>query len=171
VTFEGIALANDDKLKHIGHSTLEIGNPPCILHQRTPKRSDIPMSQPAQDRLEIEQHLRQLNDEWVKALVRGDVETLDRVMADDFFFAYPMEGDDKSQFIDDVGSGEIRVEYLNRENVSVRIWGNTAVLSAHDSAKWFYGGRDFSGHYKVVAVYAQREGKWELVAVQACPII
>ena len=131
------------------------------------------MSQPAPDphRIEIEQHLRQLNDEWVKALVRGDVEKLDSVMADDFFFAYPMEGDDKSQFIGDVASGTIRVKSLNRENVTVHIWGSTAVLSAHDSANWFYQGRDFSGHYKVVAVYAERGGKWELVSVQACPIV
>src|SRR5436190_23181982 len=105
----------NDKLKHIGHSTLEIGDPPCILHQRSPKGATSPMSQPAHERIEIEQHLRQMNDEWVKALVRGDVETLDRVMADDFFFAYPMEGDDKSQCISDVASGEMRVEYLNRE--------------------------------------------------------
>ncbi len=131
------------------------------------------MSQPAQDakKVEIEQLLRQMNDEWVKALVRGDVATLDSVMADDFFFAYPMEGDDKAQFIGDVASGEIRVEFLNREKITVHIWGSTAVLSAHDSAKWFYQGRDFSGHYKVVGVYAEREGKWELVSLQACPII
>src|SRR2546428_9641244 len=94
---------------------------------------------------EVEQLLRQLNDEWVKALVRGDGETLERIMADDFFFAYPMEGDDKSQFIGDVVSGDIKVEYLNRENVSVCIWGNTAVLTGKDSAKWYYKGRDFSG--------------------------
>jgi len=128
-------------------------------------------SVPDRHRIEIEQQLRQMNDEWVKALVRGDGETLDRIMADDFFFAYPMEGDDKAQFISDVTSGAIRVEYLNRENVTVRIWGSTAVLSARDSAKWFYQGRDFSGHYKIAHIYSQRNGKWELVSVQACPII
>jgi len=130
------------------------------------------MSQPVPEahRFETEQQLRQMNDEWVKALVRSDGETLDRIMADDFYFAYPMEGDDKEQFIDDVTSGRIRVEYINRDKVSVRIWGNTAVLSAHDSSKWFYQGRDFSGHYKVVQVYAQRENQWQLVAVQAVPI-
>ena len=121
-------------------------------------------------KLEVEQELRQMNHDWVKALVRGDAETLNRIMADDFFFAYPMEGDDKAQFIGDVTSGDIRVEYLNRENVSVRIWGNTAVLTARDSAKWFYQGRDFSGHYKIVHVYSQSDGRWQLVSVQACPI-
>jgi len=124
----------------------------------------------ATSKIQIEQELRQLNDEWVKALVRGDGETLERIMADDFFFAYPMEGDDKSQFIGDVVSGDIKVEYLNRENVSVRIWGNTAVLTGKDSAKWYYKGRDFSGHYKIVHIYSQRDDRWELVSVQACPI-
>ena len=130
------------------------------------------MSQPApSNRIETEQYLRQTNDEWVKALVRGDGETLNRIMADDFFFAYPMEGDDKWQFIKDVTSGEIKVEYLNRENVAVRIFGSTAVLSAHDSAKWFYQGRDFSGHYKIVHIYSKRDEQWQLVAVQACPLL
>ena len=121
-------------------------------------------------KLKIEQELRQMNDEWVKALVRGDAETLNRIMAEDFFFAYQMEGDDKAQFVGDITSGDIRVEYLNRENVTVRIWGNTAILTAKDSAKWFYQGRDFSGHYKIVHVYSQRDGRWQLVSVQACPI-
>ena len=121
--------------------------------------------------IETEQLLRQMNDEWVKALVRGDGETLDRIMADDFFFAYPMEGDDKNTFIGDVVSGTIRVEQLTRENVGVRIWEHTAVLTAKDAARWFYQGRDFSGQYKVIHVYAKRAEKWQLVAVQACPIV
>jgi hypothetical protein len=121
-------------------------------------------------KIEIEQQLRQMNDEWVKALVRQDGEALNLIMADDFFFAYPFEGDGKEQFIDDVVSGDVKVEYLSRENVSVRIWGNTAVLTAKDSAKWFYQGHDYSGHYKVIQVYSYRNDQWRLVSVQACPI-
>jgi ketosteroid isomerase-like protein len=131
------------------------------------------MSQPSHSdshRVQTEQQLRQMNDEWVKALVRGDEQTLTRIMAEDFFFAYPMEGDDRSAFINDVVSGAIKVEHLNRENVGVRIWGNTAVLTAKDSARWFYNGRDFSGNYKIMHVYSQRDGEWRLVSVQACPI-
>jgi ketosteroid isomerase-like protein len=120
--------------------------------------------------IEVEQLLRQMNDEWVRALVGRDGETLDRIMAEDFFFAYPMEGDDKAQFIGDVIAGSIRVELLNRENVSVRVWGDTAVLTAKDSARWYYQGRDFSGHYKIIHIYSRRDARWELVSVQACPI-
>ena len=60
--------------------------------------------------IEIEQHVRQLNDEWVKAMVRADAATLERIMADDFYFTYPLEGDDKAQFIADVTSGDLKIE-------------------------------------------------------------
>jgi ketosteroid isomerase-like protein len=132
----------------------------------------MPGDQPAHEssRIETEQALRQMSADWAKALVRADGATLDRIMADDFFFAYPMEGDDKEQFIGDVISGDVKVEFLAQENVGVRIWGNTAVLTGRDSAKWYYKGRDFSGHYKIIHVYSLRDERWQLVSVQACPM-
>jgi hypothetical protein len=125
---------------------------------------------PATSKIQVEQELRQMNDDWVKALVRADGATLERIMADDFFFAYPMEGDDKAQFIGDVVSGDVKVELIKRENVTVRIWGSTAVIAGTDSATWSYKGRDFSGHYKIIHIYSFRDDHWQLVSIQACPI-
>ena len=127
-------------------------------------------TQPRHSTIEIEQHLRQLNDEWVKAVVRGDSEALNRIMADDFVFTYPLEGDDKAQFIADVTAGDLRVEHISREQLSVRVFGSTAVLSARDSATWLYHGRELSGQYRVLLVYTKREDRWQLCAVQACPM-
>src|SRR5215510_14024555 len=104
--------------------------------------------------IEVEQHLRQLNDEWVKAIVRGDAKALNRIMADDFFFTYPLEGDDKAQFIADVTSGDLKVEHISREQTSVRVFGSTAVLTARDSATWLYHGREIADQYKVIMVFA-----------------
>lgn len=120
--------------------------------------------------IEVEQHIRQLNDEWVKAMARSDGPTLDRIMADDFIFTYPLEGDDKAQFIADVTSGDLKIENISREHVSVRVFGNTAVLTARDSATWLYMGREITGQYKIISIYSQRAGNWELCAIQACPI-
>lgn len=124
----------------------------------------------SRSRVETEQLLRQMNDEWVKALVRSDVETLDGIMADDFFFAYPFEGDDKTQFISDITSGDVRVEFISRDNTTVRIWGDTAIVMGKDTVKWFYQGRDFSGHYKVLHIYAHRNERWQVVSLQAFPM-
>jgi ketosteroid isomerase-like protein len=112
--------------------------------------------------------IERLNDEWVEALVARDAATLGRIMADDFSFTHPLEGDDKQQFISDVLSGNLSVESMGRENVTVRVYGDAAVLSCRDSAKWTYQGRDFSGVYKTLHVYSRRGGRWQLVAVQSC---
>jgi hypothetical protein len=130
--------------------------------------SDEPTSQPS--KIENERLLRQLTDDWAKALVRGDGEALGLIMADDFYFAYPFEGDGKEQFIDDVTSADIKVEHLLRENVDVRIWGSTAIATCKDSTRWFYQGHDYSGHFKVMHVYSLRNASWQLVSVQAFPI-
>ena len=124
----------------------------------------------AQLTIEVKQHVCQLNDEWVKAVMRADGGTLDRIMADDFFFAYPLEGDDKAQFISDVTSGDLKIEHIAREQLSVRVFGNTAVLTARDSATWLYHGRELSGQYKIMMIYTERNGRWQLCAIQACPM-
>src|SRR5882672_4391632 len=111
--------------------------------------------------IDVAQQVRQLNDDWVKAMMRGDGATLDRIMADDFFFTYPLEGDDKAQFIADVTSGDLKIEHISREQVNVRIFGSSAVLTARDSATWLYHGREFSGQYKVISVFTDRAGRWQ----------
>jgi ketosteroid isomerase-like protein len=118
---------------------------------------------------QVAQLVRRLNDQWVKAFIEGDAEMLNRIMAEDFAFTYPLEGDDKSQFISDLVSGAMKAEYLNRDHVNVCVYGSTAVLTCRDNAKWNYQGREFAGYYKTLHVYAERDGRWQLVAVQSCP--
>ncbi len=131
---------------------------------------DTSPTTPPRTTIEIEQLVRQLNDEWVKAMVRRDAESLNRIMADDFFFTYPLEGDDKAQFISDVTSGDLKIEHISREQLNVRVFGRTAVLTARDSATWLYHGRELTGQYKILSVFAERNGQWQLCAVQACPM-
>ena len=120
--------------------------------------------------LEDEQELRRLNDAWVEALVGRDTGMLDRVMASDFVFIYPLDGDGKDRFIADVQSGDLIVESLVRDNVDIRIFENTAVISSIDNAKWRYKGHNILGYYRMINVYANRRGQWQLVTIQACPI-
>jgi ketosteroid isomerase-like protein len=120
--------------------------------------------------IEVEQELRQKNEDWVRALLERDGATLHRIMADDCIFTHPLEGDDTAQFISDVVTGELIVERMIRDRVDVRVHGQTAVISCRDDARWLYGGREISGIYRTLHVYARREGRWQLVAVQSCPV-
>ena len=118
----------------------------------------------------IEHELRRMNSEWVTALLQRDTAMLARIMAPDCTFTYPLEGDGTEQFIADVASGDLAVESMTRDNVEVRIFGQTAVLTSVDTTKWLYKGHAISGYYRTINVYAAREGRWQLVAIQACPI-
>jgi ketosteroid isomerase-like protein len=120
--------------------------------------------------IQIEQALRQMNAEWVTALHQRDAATLRRIMAQDCTFTYPLEGDGTDQFTADIESGDLTVESLTRDNVEVRIFGQTAILTGVDTAKWIYRGHAISGYYRSIHVYAERDGQWQLVAIQACPI-
>jgi ketosteroid isomerase-like protein len=113
--------------------------------------------------------VRQMNDEWVRAVVERDASVLERIMAEDFNFSFMLDGDDRAQFISDVVSGDLAVESFERDQVQVRVYGATAVLTCHDDAQWQYKGRDISGTYKTIHVYAERDGRWQLVAAQVCP--
>jgi len=120
--------------------------------------------------IEVEQELRRLNDAWVEAFLQRDTDTLDRIMAADFVFIYPLDGDGKDRFIEDVQSGDLIVQSLVRDNVDIRIYENTAVISGIDNAKWRYKGHEILGYYRIINVYARRGEEWQLVTIQACPI-
>lgn len=119
---------------------------------------------------QIERELRRMSSGWITALVQGDTAELRRIMAPDCTFTYPLEGDGTEQFIADVGSGDLNVESMTRDNVEVRIFGQTAVVTSLDTAKWLYKGHLIAGYYRTVNVYAERDGRWQMVTIQACPI-
>ncbi|HEX8179775.1 MAG TPA: nuclear transport factor 2 family protein [Pyrinomonadaceae bacterium] len=123
-----------------------------------------------QAEFQIAQTVRRLNDEWVTAFVQRDTATLRRIMADDCVFTYPLEGDDQAQFIADIESGDLTAEQMTRDHVGVRVYGQTAVLTCRDTARWRYHGRIIEGQYSTIHVYAERGGRWQVVTIQACPI-
>jgi hypothetical protein len=41
---------------------------------------------------------------------------------------------------------------------------------AHDEADWNYKGSHIQAHYRSIHVYAERNGRWQIVAIQVSPI-
>ena len=120
--------------------------------------------------LQAEPQLRQMNQDWVAALIRKDIATLSRLMHDRCIFTDALTGDDKAQFLADIEAGNLQVDVLDRDNIEVRIYGATGIMTCLDSADWRYNDRHLKGTYRTIHVYTKCAEGWQIVAIQSSHI-
>jgi len=119
-----------------------------------------------------EEFVRFMEDAWVNAIVHKDINVLNHVIADDFGglspngFAYT-----KQEAISDVQSGSYVVDSMVLENVKVRVYGDTALVTFYQNEKSKFGDEDRSGRYAFTDVWVKRDGVWQAVASQGTPVI
>ncbi|HKP71434.1 MAG TPA: nuclear transport factor 2 family protein, partial [Pyrinomonadaceae bacterium] len=105
---------------------------------------------------------------WGDAYVRRDLDALGRIMADDYTFTDPLGGvTNKAQNLAYIDTGEFVVEDTHSRDVRVRIYGETAVVTALSNFKARYRGVAVNGNYQYTDVLVRRGGRWYAVASQA----
>jgi len=122
---------------------------------------------PAQLRAE----LLRLEAERQQAFVRGDREVLERQLAPDFTDTnFHGEVMDRAQEIAFASPGTLSIGATHVEDVKVRRYGNTAILTAkviwehasyHETPAYT---ADLSGSYRVTRVYVRDRTGWRLAA-------
>jgi len=98
-------------------------------------------SGPASDN--VDQTITRLEHDWVTAIVNKDTVTLDRLIADDFSGTTNDQVYSKGDAIEDVKTGTH--ESLDLDNIRVRLFGDTAVVTMGQTEKSRHGDSDFSG--------------------------
>lgn len=126
---------------------------------------------PAKSDRAVEQTLIQMEQEWNRALMAKDIKTVDRIMADDWtgidFRGVTMT---KAESIEELKSGESGNESVELGDMTVKVFGNTAVVVGSDTEKSTYHGQDSSGRYAWMDVFVKRAGRWQAVASQSTKI-
>ncbi len=64
-------------------------------------------------------------------------------------------------------SGQLRYDSINVTDMVVRLYGDTAVVTARADVKGHQLGEDFSGPYRYTRVWVRRNGRWQAVSYQA----
>jgi ketosteroid isomerase-like protein len=119
-------------------------------------------------RAELIEEVREFECAWGFAYIRRDTAALDEILADDYTFTDPLGGvTDKRQNLDYIRTGLFRIEDTHSRDVCVRIYGETAVVTALSIFKASYKGVKVQGRYQYTDVLVRRQGRWYAVASQA----
>lgn len=120
------------------------------------------------ERTILEEAIRGVMERRARALVTRDVAELGVLLADEFSYVNS-QGTlwGKAEYVTAVVGGELRWSAQTAEEVSVRGYGELAVVTCvvRDEGTW--QGEPFEARFRSTQVYARREGAWRYVAGQS----
>jgi ketosteroid isomerase-like protein len=103
-----------------------------------------------------------------EATLRRDAEFPLRMLADDYVAISPLgQVTTKKEAISARRSGQLRYDNIDVTDMVVRLYGDTAIVTARADVKGHQLGEDFSGPYRYTRVWVRRSGRWQAVSYQA----
>ncbi len=103
-----------------------------------------------------------------EASLRRDAEFSLRTLAEDYVAITPLgQVTTKQETFSARRSGQLRYESMNVTDMVVRLYGDTAVVTARADVKGHQLGEDFSGPYRYTRIWVRRNGRWQTVSYQA----
>jgi len=119
----------------------------------------------------VENRLKEMEKERAEALMKGDAGFFDRTTADDYtMITSSGQLRDKARAMGDLKSGAVKFQSADVDELEVRVYGDTAVVTGRHTQKAQSAGNDISGQYRFTRVYVKQKGQWKAVAYQATRI-
>ena len=72
----------------------------------------------------------------------------------------------RAQFLADLGSGAYKFESLVMRDVSMRVFGDVAIVTMIGDMKGTYKGTDISSSSRGTDFFVKRDGRWQAVSTQ-----
>jgi ketosteroid isomerase-like protein len=167
------------------HVKLEGGEPfsvrgKWLIAEKTRRGADVvdpewladykPGANPPDKRSKLEQELMRLEVEWVEAVKQHDKVALGRLLSNDFVVVDELgRVINKTQYID--GSADVIIESYSYDEVTVRGYGTTAVVTARWTLRGSYKGHDLSGEYRETDVWVKTGTRWQAVSSHISKIV
>lgn len=112
------------------------------------------------------------NKAWADAQAKGDLDALDKIFHNDLIVTSGNGTlrDKKGELADQKPTPDFKVHFFNTEDVRVKVYDKTAIVTGH--AKWRvnYQNRDLDHERRYTSVYVKEDGRWQMVALQVTRI-
>lgn len=120
------------------------------------------------NRSEVEAIIATLDTEYQAAVKNNDAVTMDRILADDFILVTGRgKVYNKTDLLDTAKNKDIAYEHQEDTQQTVRVWGDTAVITALLWQKGTYKGQPFDDHLWFSDTYVRTPNGWRYVFGQA----
>ena len=123
---------------------------------------------PALAQSKAEREVLKLNKEYQEAIARRDASVHERLFAADYTYT-PGNGNimGREEHLSFTKSAAVEVKSLRSEDLRVRIYGDTAVVTGMWVSVDRRAGREFAERRnRYLLVYVRRAGRWQIVAEQ-----
>ena len=114
--------------------------------------------------MKAEEELLKLEKEFAQAIVKNDPEAIAGFVSDDWIIIDPDGGVvDKARFLELIKSGALTHDMMESEDFRVRIYGDSAVVTAVTRTKGKFMGQEFSTQERATDVFVKRDRGWQCV--------
>lgn len=111
-----------------------------------------------------ENELRAVIDAWDRAMVQNDARAIGRFMADEWtIIGSDGSCSDKARFLGLIESGALTHDVMESEDVTVRVYGDAAVVLAHGVSEGVYRGQPFREVERQSNVFIRQGTEWKCV--------
>jgi ketosteroid isomerase-like protein len=119
-----------------------------------------------------ETKLLELNKQYDSALIKQDLEALNRFYSEDFVSTTP-EGKvlNKLEQIASIKASEVKLEQGQSSLVKVKVYGNAAVMTGNFIAKGNYRGNPVSINERYTMMWVKTDTSWQITAEQSNVIV
>jgi len=120
---------------------------------------------------DVEKELAQIEQKIVKAWLNGDRKTIESILAPDWS-VIDLTGRvlTKAQVLQELGSGERKIESGSVDDLKVRAFGKIAIVTGRSVLAGTYQGNRVSVVLRFTDVFAKREDGWQVVASQGTQV-
>jgi len=112
----------------------------------------------------MNEELLRLEREFAKAIVQNDASAIASFVADDWIIIDP-DGSviDKARFLGVIKSGALTHEMMESDDIRVRVYGDSGVVTALTRTKGKFMGEEFTSLERASDIFVRQDGRWQCV--------
>lgn len=112
-----------------------------------------------------------VSNAWDRAMVANDADAIGQYISEDWtIIGADGSVGDKKTFLDLIRSGALTHDVMESHDLNVRVYGDTAVVTARGVSGGNYQGQKFYLLERVSCVFVRQERRWRCVSTHLSPL-